>query len=162
MPVMDDPRLFPDPSDQEADGGLRVLTIAEVAERLRVDKRTVRRAIRRGDLVASRLGQRGAYRILAREAQAWFARSVVEPARDPQTADRPRAQATARLMAVRSHPGVQARRYERLSATPLASRTPSACAGGRPSNGWTRRWISRPSCAWRGASTGWRPRRAGS
>jgi len=39
------PRLFPDPSDQEADGGLRVLTIAEVAERLRVDKRSVRRAI---------------------------------------------------------------------------------------------------------------------
>jgi hypothetical protein len=40
----------------------------------------VRRAIRRGDLVASRLGARGAYRILARAADAWFGRSVVEPA----------------------------------------------------------------------------------
>jgi hypothetical protein len=73
------PRLFPaDPAAE--DPGVRVLTIAEVAERLRIDTRTVHRAIRRGGPVANRLGARAAYRILAREAEAWIGRSVVEPA----------------------------------------------------------------------------------
>ncbi len=45
-----------------------LLTVEEAAERARVHPETVKRAIRCGRLRASRLGERGAYRI----RQEWF------------------------------------------------------------------------------------------
>ncbi len=45
-----------------------LLTVEDVAERARVHPKTVKRAIRSGRLRASRLGERGAYRI----RQEWF------------------------------------------------------------------------------------------
>jgi len=51
---------------------LRFFTIAEVAERLGVSERTVRRWIRRGDLVAHRIG--AVVRVAERDLDAFLAR----------------------------------------------------------------------------------------
>jgi len=52
-----------------------VLTAKEIADRLRVDPRSVRRAIARGDLVASRAC---GLRVLASDAAAWWWGRLVE------------------------------------------------------------------------------------
>jgi len=63
-----------------------VLYVAEVAERLRVDERSVRRAIERGELRASRAC---GLRVLAADAAAWWSTRTVDsrlvvPARGDQ------------------------------------------------------------------------------
>ena len=60
-----------------------VLTAVEVAERIRVDARSVRRAVARGDLTASRAC---GLRILARDAAEWW-RSRTVPATPPPAAE---------------------------------------------------------------------------
>ena len=60
-----------------------VLTAAEVAERIRVDARSVRRAVARGDLTASRAC---GLRILACDAAEWW-RSRTVPATPPPAAE---------------------------------------------------------------------------
>ena len=50
----------------------RLLTPADVARRCQVSTKTVLRAIHAGDLRASRLGRRGAYRVRAGDVDAWL------------------------------------------------------------------------------------------
>lgn len=53
----------------------RLLTLDEVAERLRVTRRTVERKIKRGELPALELGgKRTALRVDARELEEWLYR----------------------------------------------------------------------------------------
>jgi hypothetical protein len=61
-----------------------VLTAAEVAERIRVDPRSVRRAAARGDLPASRVC---GLRILASDAVAWWRSHARSPAGDDRSVD---------------------------------------------------------------------------
>lgn len=58
-----------------------MLTVAEVAESCRVHAKTVMRAIARGELLAVRLGERGAYRIRPADLDAWIDARVVRPGR---------------------------------------------------------------------------------
>jgi excisionase family DNA binding protein len=62
------------PFDDLADSA--VLTTQEIADRLRIDARSVRRAIARGELVASRTC---GLRVLAGDAAAWWRGRLVEP-----------------------------------------------------------------------------------
>ena len=57
----------------------RLLTPADVAERCQISTKTVLRAIRSGRLRASRLGERGAYRIRVADLDAWLQAVVVWP-----------------------------------------------------------------------------------
>ena len=50
----------------------RLLTPADVAERCQISTKTVLRAIHRGRLRASRLGEHGAYRMHAADVDAWI------------------------------------------------------------------------------------------
>jgi excisionase family DNA binding protein len=54
-----------------------ILTVAEVAERCKLHKKTVLRAIHRGKLRASQLGVKGAYRIRPADVDAWFGATQV-------------------------------------------------------------------------------------
>ena len=56
-----------------------MLTPAEVADRCQLSTKTVLRAIRRGDLRASQLGNCRAFRILAEDVDAWIAAKTVLP-----------------------------------------------------------------------------------
>ena len=56
-----------------------LLTPADVAERCQVSAKTVLRAIHRGSLRASRLGESGAYRMRSSDVDAWLEESVVTP-----------------------------------------------------------------------------------
>jgi excisionase family DNA binding protein len=51
----------------------------EIAERCRVSRETVMRAIRTGRLRASRLGARGSYRVRAEDLEAWIIATTVLP-----------------------------------------------------------------------------------
>ena len=51
----------------------------EIAERCQVSTRTVMRAIRSGQLRASRLGARGAYRVRPEDLEAWIVATTVLP-----------------------------------------------------------------------------------
>ena len=62
------------PFDDLADSA--VLTPQDVADRLRIDARSVRRAIARGELVARRTC---GLRVLAADAAAWWRGRLVEP-----------------------------------------------------------------------------------
>jgi excisionase family DNA binding protein len=66
----------------------RLLTPSDVADRCQVSTKTVLRAIHRGRLRASRLGEQGAYRMRAADVDAWIESSVVEipPPRAPRVA----------------------------------------------------------------------------
>ena len=55
----------------------RLLTPADVADRCQISTKTVLRAIHRGRLRASRLGEHGAYRMHAADVDAWIAASVL-------------------------------------------------------------------------------------
>lgn len=58
----------------DLDGVERVLmTVGEVAEMCQVHRKTVTRAIARGELRAARLGARGAYRLRIEDVDAWIA-----------------------------------------------------------------------------------------
>ncbi len=57
-----------------------LLTPAEVADRCRVSTKTVLRGIRAGRLRASRLGERGAYRVRAEDVDAWIDDTTVSVA----------------------------------------------------------------------------------
>ena len=55
----------------------RLLTPADVAERCQISTKTVLRAIHRGRLRASRLGEHGAYRMSEADVDAWIEASVL-------------------------------------------------------------------------------------
>src|SRR2546421_4531169 len=63
-----------------------LLTPADVALRCQVSTKTVLRAIHRGRLRASRLGEQGAYRMRADDVDAWIESSVIEIPPQPRTA----------------------------------------------------------------------------
>jgi excisionase family DNA binding protein len=65
----------------------RLLTPADVAERCQISTKTVLRAIHRGQLRATRLGERSAYRMHAADVDAWIEANVVPapPIRRPAT-----------------------------------------------------------------------------
>jgi hypothetical protein len=85
-----------------------VLTPQDVAERLRVDARSVRRAIARGELVASRPC---GLRILAGDAAAWWRGRVVDA--EPSPAAAPRRRTSRRF----------AKAPERLPLPPRSARS---------------------------------------
>jgi hypothetical protein len=85
-----------------------VLTPQDVADRLRIDARSVRRAIARGELVASRTC---GLRVLASDAAAWWRGRVVGPPEADASPDSRRHRASSR----RQH-GAQ----ERLPLPPRA------------------------------------------
>jgi excisionase family DNA binding protein len=63
----------------------QLLTPGDVAERCQVSTKTVLRAIHRGRLRASRLGEHGAFRIREADVERWIEASVLEvsmPARE--------------------------------------------------------------------------------
>lgn len=62
----------------------RLLTPSDVADRCQVSTKTVLRAIHRGRLRASRLGEQGAYRMRADDVDEWIEACIVEIA--PQRA----------------------------------------------------------------------------
>ena len=55
----------------------RLLTPADVAERCQISTKTVLRAIHRGRLRATRLGERGAHRMHAADVDAWIEASML-------------------------------------------------------------------------------------
>jgi excisionase family DNA binding protein len=57
-----------------------LLTPGDVARRCQVSTKTVLRAIQAGRLRASRLGQRGAYRVREIDVDVWIEGAIVEPA----------------------------------------------------------------------------------
>jgi len=74
-----------------------LLTVEDAAGRARVHPETVKRAIRSGRLRASRLGERGAYRIREEWFDEWIdgqsiamSRSPEDPRRDVGPRSRPR------------------------------------------------------------------------
>jgi excisionase family DNA binding protein len=71
----------------------RLLTPSDVADRCQVSTKTVLRAIHRGRLRASRLGEHGAYRIREADAERWIEECVLEVVARPG-ADAPPARAT--------------------------------------------------------------------
>ena len=56
----------------------RLLTPNDVADRCQVSTKTVLRAIHRGRLRASRLGEHGAYRVRESDAERWIEDCVLE------------------------------------------------------------------------------------
>ena len=62
----------------------RLLTPSDVADRCQVSTKTVLRAIHRGRLRASRLGEQGAYRIREADAERWIESCVLEAAAPPR------------------------------------------------------------------------------
>ena len=62
----------------------RLLTSSDVADRCQVSTKTVLRAIHRGRLRASRLGEQGAYRIREADAESWIEACVLEAAALPR------------------------------------------------------------------------------
>ena len=66
----------------------RLLTPNDVADRCQVSTKTVLRAIHRGRLRASRLGEHGAYRIRESDAERWIEDCVLEVVARPK-ADAP-------------------------------------------------------------------------
>jgi excisionase family DNA binding protein len=61
----------------------RLLTPSDVADRCQVSTKTVLRAIHRGRLRASRLGEHGAYRIREADAERWIEDCVLAVAAPP-------------------------------------------------------------------------------
>jgi excisionase family DNA binding protein len=80
-------------------GGIDLLTVDQVAERCHVSTKTVRRAIDRGELRASRLATRGAWVVRAGDFEAWL----------DLRANRPRWAAEAAVRAPTPIPGPGAR-----------------------------------------------------
>jgi excisionase family DNA binding protein len=58
--------------DDREDHGMELLTVAEVAERLRVQPLTVRRWLKSGDLVGVQLGDRAGWRIAEEDLRAFL------------------------------------------------------------------------------------------
>jgi excisionase family DNA binding protein len=56
-----------------------LLTPADVARRCQISTKTVLRAIQAGRLRASRLGQKGAYRVREIDVDMWIEAAIVEP-----------------------------------------------------------------------------------
>jgi excisionase family DNA binding protein len=57
----------------------QLLKPTDVARRAQISTKSVLRAIKSGRLRASRLGERGAYRIKEVDYDAWIEESIVEP-----------------------------------------------------------------------------------
>jgi excisionase family DNA binding protein len=62
----------------------RLLTPSDIADRCQVSTKTVLRAIHRGSLRASRLGEHGAYRIREADAERWIEDCVLEVTAPPR------------------------------------------------------------------------------
>ena len=65
----------------------RLLTPTDVADRCQISTKTVLRAIHRGRLRASRLGEQQAYRIREADVEDWIERCMLEiqpPRRSPE------------------------------------------------------------------------------
>lgn len=58
---------------------MKLLTVSEVAETMKVSEKTVRRLIKRGDLPAYRLGERGQLRIEEGELERYVLSQRVRP-----------------------------------------------------------------------------------
>lgn len=65
------------------DGAPDLLTIEQVARRLQVHTRTIRRAIDAGELPAVDLPFRGGLRVTREALERWFSEHAVVPARPP-------------------------------------------------------------------------------
>ena len=78
----------------------RLLTPRDVANLCQVSTKTVLRAIHRGDLRASRLGEKGAYRMYDTDVEEWINRCVV----DVQAPRRLPVAGSPRLAAARTTP----------------------------------------------------------
>jgi excisionase family DNA binding protein len=75
----------------------RLLTPADVAERCQISTKTVLRAIHRGRLRASRLGEHQAYRMREADIEDWIERCMLEiqpPRRSPEIPTGGRAEPT--------------------------------------------------------------------
>jgi len=57
---------------------MRLLTVQEVADAMRVSEKTVRRLIKRGDLPAYKVGDRGQLRVKERELEGYIEAQRVE------------------------------------------------------------------------------------
>ncbi|MCU1500619.1 MAG: Helix-turn-helix domain [Acidimicrobiales bacterium] len=68
---------------------MTLLTVTEVAERVKLDETTVRRAIRRGELRAAKICRQ--IRVRDTDLEEWFEENLVEPAVDIPRAPAPRA-----------------------------------------------------------------------
>jgi excisionase family DNA binding protein len=68
------------------DGRPDLLTIEQVAQRLQVHPRTIRRAIESGELPAVDLPFRGGLRVRSEALDVWFAEHAVVPPRPPLAA----------------------------------------------------------------------------
>jgi excisionase family DNA binding protein len=67
----------------------RLLTPADVADHCQISSKTVLRAIHRGRLRASRLGEHGAYRMREADVEAWIAERLLPPPPPTRAAPRP-------------------------------------------------------------------------
>lgn len=68
---------------------MTLLTVPEVAERVKLDETTIRRAIRRGELTAAKIC--GQIRIRETDLEDWINDNLVQPAVDIPRAPVPRA-----------------------------------------------------------------------
>lgn len=66
-----------------------LMTVAEVAAICQVHRKTVTRAISRGELRAARLGARGAYRLRQGDVDAWLASRLVAGPAESEEAGAP-------------------------------------------------------------------------
>lgn len=58
---------------------MRLLTVQEVAETMRISEKTVRRLIKRGDLTAYKVGDRGQLRVKERDLEVYLESQRVSP-----------------------------------------------------------------------------------
>ena len=63
---------------------MRLLTIQEVAETMRISEKTVRRLIKRGDLIAYKVGDRGQLRIKEQDLGEYLESQRVSPRKREQ------------------------------------------------------------------------------
>lgn len=69
---------------------MRLLTIQEVAETMRISEKTVRRLIKRGDLVAYKTGDRGQLRVKEQDLDEYIESQRVSP----RMGEQPKEEAT--------------------------------------------------------------------
>lgn len=68
---------------------MNLLTVQEIAEALKVSEKTVRRLIKRGDLAAYRLGERGQLRVNEDELERYVESQRVKPVAGHKSREEP-------------------------------------------------------------------------
>lgn len=63
---------------------MELLTVQEVADTMKVSEKTVRRLIKRGDLAAYKVGDRGQLRVKERDLEQYFEAQRVRVEETPQ------------------------------------------------------------------------------